>query len=167
MHAQNPKDDVLTTALLLAGVVTLFWLALALTGCSAPVYQRQNVLAEQIIYPHPEHSGLVNRACLNYSGDTCKVWRVEEYDLADPHTRQNLGRMRFLCDVGGRLFHPCPDKNGLCRVTYGKRPVLGLIGKRPREEEFISLGEPQGKKFLIQARTLCSRWGAYDAEVTP
>ncbi len=143
------------------------YLTVASLGCaSAPVYP-QNVLADQTLYPHPDFPGLVNRACLERDGEDCVKWNAVVHDTADPGVRQNLQRLTFMCDVGGKLYHPCKDRNGLCRVTYGSRPVLGIIGKKPKKETFLSLAPGPDRDFLIAAKTICSRWGAYDDVEAP
>lgn len=150
---------------------SIFWLSIGLicgislavlnSGCATPVYS-PNVLADQILYPHPEHSGhLVNRACASYSQrGACEAWTSSLYDLGHAPTRANLVRLKFLCQVGDRLFHPCPDQAGLCRNTF-KRPFLGL-GKPKKEVEVITL-QGDDLTFLVAAKTTCARLGRYDA----
>ena len=144
--------------------VLAFVLAGAVGACATRPTYVQNPLIDQLIYPHPEFPGLVNRACVSWKGDDCEKWKVAIHDTSDEQVRENLQRLKFVCSVGDRMFHPCLKRNGLCRVTYGKRPFLGMIGKKPKREEFLSLEDGPDKAFLLSAGTTCSRFGAYEDE---
>lgn len=155
--------------ILVLGYLAMFGLVFLLGGCSSPKTYRQNVLGEAILYPHPGYPGLINRACLKYKSSVCTVWSTNTQDTSDPQVRENLQRLKVICDVGGKLYHPCSDRNGLCRNTYGSRPFLGIIGSRPKKVEFLSLEQGPDKDFLISARTTCRRFGLYEdpESVTP
>lgn len=56
------------------------------------------------------------------SNTACKPESVKEcipdfvyYDLEDASVRNMLNDSKFFCDVGGRLFHICPNTAAVCR----------------------------------------------------
>ncbi len=145
------------------GVAALMIALSTCSGCATPVY-RQNVLSEQFLYPHPGYPGLVNRACTRYTKGDCSDWSVQVQDTSNPQVRANLQRLRFVCDVGGREFYPCADRNGLCRNTFSRK---WFLAKKEKRVEFLSLEPGPDKDFLISARAMCHRYGAYEMEVSP
>jgi hypothetical protein len=156
------KDDSLLY--FLWGFLCAVLIALLAQSCAAPVYQ-PNVLADQVIYPHPDSPGLVNRSCALYlhSGE-CGRWLVQIQDTSDPKVRESLQRLTFVCNVGGKMYDPCLDRNGLCRTTYGP-PKYWIVGPREKKVDFLSLEKGPDKDFLIAAKTTCSRFGRYASPV--
>ncbi len=139
------------------GILLMLFILVLFTGVAGGCSHshQKHVLKDQILTVHPDFKGLVNHICKEYDWKSnCKKWDLEKYDLSDPAVRSSLQRLQFVCKVGGKMFVPCPDKNGLCRYTYGKRPFLGIIGKKPRKEEFLSFDIEHS--FLISAKTTCT-----------
>lgn len=142
-------------------LMILVGLALVTFSCVTSGIYSANVLGRQMLSPHPEFPGLVNRSCLKMEHTNCVTWRTEVQDTSLQDVRTNLQRLRFVCNVGGKIFFPCLEKDGLCRVTYGKRKILGIFGKKEKFEQFLSLTSGKDKNFLIAAQTVCFSWDSY------
>ena len=71
------------------------------------------------------------------------------YDLGDPVFRATVTKLGFVCSVGGKRYHICPDKAGLCRyVGVG----CGIFCNRVVEVDFIPA---TNYAFLLAANTVC------------
>jgi hypothetical protein len=91
-------------------VVVLFVL---LAACSTPKIFVRQPLFEQRLAPRPGFVGLTNQVCELKEDNKCTKWSVAVYDLKDPIVRQELIRLKFVCNVSGMRYRISPDRNGL------------------------------------------------------
>ncbi len=138
---------------LLGGAVMLL-LATALGGCAAAPAQKRASLPDQILTPYPGHKGLVYRHCAEYEASgKCSKPELKDYLLSDVETRRRFIAARIACWVGGKLYAPCENENALCHRRLGKRPFLGIIGKKPETIEKLSFESDYG--LMLDAKTVC------------
>jgi hypothetical protein len=134
--------------------LALICLALALGACATPP-DPVSVLRDQILIPYPGRKGLVYPRCAEYEADTCAKWdRSTEYLLSDAPTRARLRAAEFVCRVGRDYYVPCEGENALCLNGDGKRPFLGIIGKKPTVPKGKISLETQYQR-LLDDRTYC------------
>lgn len=130
--------------------------ALVLVSCAPAAYQKRESLSEQILTPYPGKQGLVYRHCGKYDRDgKCVDEDLTVYDLADGQVRRRLLLAGVACWVGRDVYVPCEADNGLCYRALGKRPVLGIIGKKPVIEKRLYFGIEGDVQAMIDARTVC------------
>jgi hypothetical protein len=145
---------LVTVAVVVAGGLALFLSATYLSGCAPSPSLKREMLVDQLLIPAPGYKGLVYEHCKEYRADgTCKILEYLEYRLADAATRERLLTAGVACVVGRKIYEPCADENALCHRKLGKRPFLGIIGKRPETIEKLSF-ETEYQK-LLDAPTVC------------
>jgi hypothetical protein len=145
---------LVTVAVVAVGGLALFLSATYLSGCAPQASVKRELLVDQILIPAPGYKGLVYEHCREYQADgSCKILEYLEYRLSDPAKRARLLTAGVSCLVGRKVFAPCEDENALCHRTYGKRPFLGIIGKRP--EVLTKLSFETDYQKLLDAPTVC------------
>jgi hypothetical protein len=134
--------------------VTIFVFGTLLSGCAQAPYTKRELLTDQILSPYPGHQGLVYPHCAEYAPEgSCSRWELREYVLDTPEVRARFEAADVWCFVGRELYRVCLDENALCSQTFGKRPFLGIIGKRPVIEKRLSFATQY--QLLLDAPTVC------------
>lgn len=118
MRPRERLDEVLFTrswfglcVVLLAGLIVL------LAGCTSVPFERGS-LREQILTASHGHVGLVSRRCLESDNGECVKPDVVTYDLSDASNRAQLNELKFICNMGNKLFDVCVSQPGFCHYRY-------------------------------------------------
>ncbi len=123
---------------------------LLLSGCAtSPPSYPQHPLVDQILRPRPGYTGLTNSFCTRFEDDECKELVVQDHPLT-PEFRKQLNDFKFICNVAGRRFKICIEKEGLCRYEIEKRDCF-LCRDRVKQV-FIPITDYQ---YLLNANAKC------------
>src|SRR4030042_1829033 len=129
----------------------VFLILITLSNCANETFPKHELI-EKIIRPRFGYEGsLTNRYCIDENCYT-DAWR---YNF---EFRKTLIRLGFICNIGGKRYHPCEDEkmDGFCRnstiKTCKKWDVLKIFCSKKIETDFIGIKEYQ---YLIDANTRC------------
>lgn len=118
-------------------------------GCATlPKPYVKHTLIDQILRPRPGYTGLTNSHCALWENDECKKVEIEERQLT-PEFRIMANDFKFICNIGGRRFKICLDKEGFCRL---EEVPSCLLCKTKTKEIFIPITDYQ---YLLDANTKC------------
>ena len=132
----------------------LFLSAGVVFGCSsAPPRYPRHELIDQILKPRRGFPGkLTNRACESWGAKgECTAYVILEYDLKNPLFRQTANDLGIICNIAGKRYKLCKDKEGFCRF---ERKSCGFLGLKSclREIGFI---DASNSELLLSSGTRC------------
>lgn len=130
-----------------------YFLLLLISACAttSTIYERGPTV-QQILRPRAGYQDkLTNKRCAEKTKDVCTKYDVKEYDLNDPLVRKMLRELKFICNVRGERYVPCPTARGLCQLRIDKRP---FHKSEIKLNKYISLHDDLD--FLIGADTICA-----------
>lgn len=130
-------------------------------SCSTPKVLDRGPVAELLLRPRKEYPDmLTNRRCVAYKPrtSTCTSWDTKTFDLNDQAVRDLLRNLRFVCNVQGARFVPCPTARGLCQLTQEHSGFGPWAKTTTKLNKYISLHSDLD--FLIAANTKCAAYNS-------
>jgi hypothetical protein len=132
-------------------------LLLGLSACSTGKIYERGPTKELVLRPRAGYQDkLTNKRCSERKKNTndCISYDISEFDFNSNDVRKLLRDLKFICNVRGERFVPCPTARGLCQlkeVTTGTWPFRKTEIKL---NKYLSLHDDY--EFLIGADTYCA-----------
>lgn len=151
MTVRNPPLEigwVWVTLLALLCVTLLF-------GCaSSKVYER-GPLKELVLRPRKGYQDkLTNKRCSEKKKGKCVKYDVVEFDFNDEQVRKTLRELKFVCNVRGSRFVPCPTARGICQLRKDESGMWPFRKTEIKLNKYLSLHSDY--ELLIGADTYCA-----------
>lgn len=128
-----------------------------LFGCSTTgVVLKRPELKDQVLRPRPGYvDHLTNQTCGEYKKHTtkCIKWDVVKYDMNDDAVRGRLRDLKFICNVNGERFRPCPTARGLCQQTI---KTSGWINKKREAVLLKYISFLKDYQYMIDSKVKCA-----------
>lgn len=140
----------LIVLLLLFAVLATFTIS-----CSSNSVYERGPLKDLVLRPRQGYQDkLTNKRCAEKKKGKCLKYDVLEFDFNDDQVRKTLRELKFICNVRGSQFVPCPNARGLCQLRKDTSGVWPFKKTEIKLNRYISLHDDL--EFLVGANTYCA-----------